>query len=135
MTEWDNWGLLNFFYLFIGLAFVLIWIQVVLFHWRGAFRHRVMWAPVVEAPLLAAMGIVYSFVHGGILDWLFVLIFAIGTFGGLGGTYYHFRGVKNYIGGFSLRNFMVGPPVIIPMIFMAMSLSMLIVYFAWGLGK
>jgi len=134
MSAWEHWGLANFFYLFIGLAFMMIWVQVVLFHWRGAFRHRAMWAPVLEAPVLSAMGIIYSFAHGGMLDWLFVLIFLIGTFGGLAGTYYHFRGVRHYIKGFSLRNFMVGPPVIIPMMFAALALAGLIVYFVWSFG-
>lgn len=131
MRTWPEWGLLNFFYLLIGTAFLLVWIQVLLFHWRGAFRMRVMWAPVIEAPFLAATGILYSFSHGGLMGGLLVLFYLIGFLGGLAGIYFHFRGVARYVGGFNLRNLMAGPPVILPAVFMALALSVLIVFFVW----
>lgn len=132
MSNWTNWGPINFFYFLIGAAYLLIWMQVLLFHWRGAFRMKVMWAPVIEGPLLAAIGIVYSFMHGGILDPLFVFLYAIGLLGGLAGVYYHISGVKHYVGGFNLRNVMAGPPFILPVMYTAFSVAMLVVYFAWG---
>ncbi|MEW5744753.1 MAG: hypothetical protein AB1805_04845 [Nitrospirota bacterium] len=131
MDTWESWPPQRFFYLFIGLAYLMLWVQVLLFHWRGAFRHWSMWGPVLFAPVLAVMGILYSFMYGGWLNWLFVILFAVGAIEGILGALFHFKGVKHYIGGFSLRNFMVGPPPILPMMFMTLSLVALLVYFAW----
>ncbi|MHB9031090.1 MAG: hypothetical protein ACYC9O_20165, partial [Candidatus Latescibacterota bacterium] len=135
METWEAWTPQRFIFLFVGLAYLLVWIQVLLYHWRGAFRHRPMWEPVLTAPLLAAMGIVFAFMYGGFLNLLFILLFAIGAFVGVSGIFFHFRGVHNYIGGFSLRNFMVGPPVILPMTFMVFSVVALLVYFVWSLPE
>ncbi|MHB0934960.1 MAG: hypothetical protein ACYDCO_05460 [Armatimonadota bacterium] len=131
MDTWDGWPLQRFIYLFIGLAHMMIWVQVVLFHWRGAFRIWAMWLPVLAGPLLAMMGIVFAFVYGGWLNGLYVFLFSVGVLGGMIGTYYHFRGVSHYIGGWSLRNFMVGPPPILPMTFFAFSVVALLVFFLW----
>ena len=124
----------SFFILFIGAAYLLVWIQVILFHWRGAFRSKVMWGPVMFTPVLAAIGILYAFFQGGFMDLLLVAIFGLGALEGLAGTYYHFRGVRSYIGGWTLRNFMVGPPVILALIYMVLSLAVLMVYFLGPAG-
>ena len=131
MSLWETWLPQRFFYLFIGAAYLLVWIQVVLFHWRGAFRHAAMWGPVLFAPFLSAMGIVFAFVHGGIVNWIFIIIYAIGTLSGMMGAVYHFKGVRHYIGGFTLRNFMVGPPVILPLMFLSLSAGALLMFFLW----
>ena len=131
MGIWETWQPQRFFYLFIGVAFLLVWVQVVLFHWRGAFRRIPMWAPVLFSPLLAIMGIVFAFFYGGIINWFFVIIFGIGALEGLIGTYLHFDGVRRSIGGFTLRNFMAGPPVILPVVFMALAAAALVLFFIW----
>lgn len=131
MTGWDGWSPQRFFYLFIGAAYLLVWIQVLLFHWRGAFRHWPMWGPALFSPVLAVMGILYAFVHGGWINAAFVAVFAVGAIEGLMGVFYHFKGVQHYIGGVTLRNLMAGPPVIMPMMFTALSLAALLVYFIW----
>jgi hypothetical protein len=128
---WHAWSPQRFFYLFIGMAYLLIWIQVGLFHWRGAFRHTIMWGPVLYAPILAIMGMLYAFVYGGWLNWLFVIIFSLGALEGLIGTYYHLAGVKHYIGGWTLRNLMNGPPFILPITFLAFSAVALLIFFLW----
>jgi len=127
--HWEIPDLRNFFFLFIGAAYLLVWIQVILFHWRGAFRSRLMWGPVVLSPVLSAAGVLYAFLQGGPMDLLLVIVYALGALEGLAGTYYHFRGVRSYIGGWTLRNFMVGPPVILTFIFMVLSIAALLVYF------
>jgi len=53
MNFWDGWPTDRILILFSALAFALISVQVGLFHYRGNFRHRVMWGPVLSAPLLA----------------------------------------------------------------------------------
>ncbi len=131
MGIWDSWLPQRFFYLFIGVAYLFIWVQALLYHWRGAFRSLAMWGPVLFAPFLSAMGIVFAFISGGFINWIFVALFAIGMLEGLIGVSLHFAGVKHYIGGFSLRNFMVGPPVMLPMLFLALSLGALLMFFLW----
>ncbi|MFO0754697.1 MAG: hypothetical protein U0411_15390 [Thermodesulfovibrionales bacterium] len=127
----EAWLPQRFFYLFVGAAYLLLWIQVVLLHWRGAFRHAAMWGPVLLSPVLAVMGIAFSFVHGDSVPWLFVVIFSLGTLAGTAGTLYHLKGVRYYIGGFTLRNFMAGPPVVLPLLFAALSAAALLMFFLW----
>ncbi len=131
MEQWAAWTPERFFYLFIGLAYFLVWAQVLLMHWKGAFRFKVMWAPVMEAPFLSAMGIVFSLAHGGWLEGLFVIIFGIGALGGAIGSYYHLKGIRRYVGGWTLRNFMAGPPFALPVMFSVLSIAALFVYFVW----
>ncbi len=133
METWRVWTPQRFLFLFIGLAYMMVWIQALLFHWRGAFRHRPMWGPVLTAPVLSAMGIVFAFIYGGVISVLFLILFLIGAMEGIAGIYYHLKGIRHYIGGFSLRNFMVGPPIILPMTFMVFSVVALLVYFLWPL--
>lgn len=134
MERWDAWTPERFFYLFIGLAYMMVWVQVLLMHWRGAFRFRIMWAPVLEAPVLSLMGVVFAFVHGGWLNTLFIIVFTLGALGGLAGTYFHFKGIRRYIGGWTIRNFLAGPPPMLPLTFSALSIGALLVYFAWHTG-
>jgi uncharacterized membrane protein YuzA (DUF378 family) len=131
MSTWEGWPLQRFFYLFIGLAYLMIWLQVTLFHWRGAFRRWPMWGPVLFAPFLAFMGILFAFIYGQWLNWLLVVLFIIGTIVGLIGVVFHFDGIRHFIGKYSLRNFMVGPPPMMPLMFMMLSLAALLVYFLW----
>lgn len=131
MTGWDGWPLQRFFYLFIGAAYLLVWIQTVLFHWRGAFRHWAMWGPVLFAPVLAVMAVLYAVVYGGWMNSLFVVLFVLAVLEGAAGTYFHYRGVGHYIGGVTLRNLMAGPPVILPIVFTALAAAALLVYFIW----
>lgn len=132
MAAIGAWSPQQFFYFFMGLAYLLVWLQVGLFHWRGAFRHWAMWGPISVAPLLILAGLLYPFFYGGWRDTLFVLVFVIGALDGLAGLFYHFMGVRHYVGGFNLRNVMVGPPVILPTVFFALSAAVLLVYAVWG---
>ncbi|MNW22307.1 hypothetical protein D3C71_2237120 [compost metagenome] len=52
-----------------------------------------------------------------------------GTFIGAVGFYFHFHGVGIRVGGWTMRNFLVGPPVILPVLFIAISaLGLIAVY-------
>ena len=64
-----------------------------------------------------------------VTEWLFVGTHALGVIEGLFGAYKHFGGVKSHIGGFTLRNFIAGPPAVLPVTYAAVALFGLIVYY------
>ncbi len=123
MDGWSGWDFQRFYLLFVAAAFMLIGLQVLLFHWRAAFHKWTMYGPVLLAPVLAIAGVVGAFSREGWLGWVVLLVFAVGVVDGLVGVYEHVRGVAGRIGGFSLRNLMAGPPVLLPVTFMALAVS------------
>ncbi|MGZ0051004.1 hypothetical protein [Brevibacillus gelatini] len=129
---WQGWPIERVLILFTGLAFILIAVQVTLFHSRQNFRHWAMWVPVIELPVFAVTAIVLSFVNAGWLRWLFALMMIVGMGGGVYGAYLHTAGVKQRVGGFSQsQNFLVGPPVILPLLITAIAALGLLALF-WG---
>jgi hypothetical protein len=53
----------------------------------------------------------------------------VGVLDGLIGFYFHFRGVGIRVGGYELRKFLIGPPVVLPLMFTALSvLGLVAVY-------
>jgi hypothetical protein len=91
-----------------------IWVQVTLLHWAGAFAARAMWAPVLLTPpivLAAALGVIDRSVFG----WIAAVALGLGALDGLYGLYRHVRGVGFQVGGYTLRNFMAGPPFVLPL--------------------
>jgi hypothetical protein len=123
VDAWDGWGFQRFYVVFVGLAFFLLGLQVLLFHWRAAFKRWTMYGPVLLAPVLAAAGVVGGVSRGGWLGWVVLIIFALGVVDGLVGIYEHARGIAERIGGFSLRNLVAGPPVLLPVMFTALAFS------------
>jgi hypothetical protein len=73
--------------------------------------------------VLAAAGVVAAVSRDGWLGWVVLIVFAFGVLDGLVGIYEHVRGVAGRIGGFSLRNLMAGPPILLPVTFTALSVS------------
>jgi hypothetical protein len=123
MDSWEGWPFARVYLLLVAVAFLVVGAQVFLFHWRAAFRARVMYLPVVAAPLLAAAGIVTATARNDIIGWTAVVIFAIGVAGGLLGLVLHLRGVAARIGGFTLRNLTAGPPFLLPLAFAALAVT------------
>lgn len=123
MDAWDGWDFQRFYLLFVCAAFVLLGIQVFLFHWRAAFSHRIMYAPVVEAPLIALAALAAAITRDGAVGWIALGVFALGVAGGVIGVYEHLKGIAHRIGGFTLRNVVAGPPPILPATFAAVALS------------
>ncbi|HEY0867018.1 MAG TPA: hypothetical protein VGE01_06560 [Fimbriimonas sp.] len=117
-------------YLFLGAAYLLVWIQLTLLHWRGAFHHRMMWGPVVVTPIVVLAAVALGLSRQDATATLFNAAFAIATVVGLIGTYYHLRGVASQVGGFTLRNAATGPPPVLPLIYSALGAFGLIVN-AW----
>jgi lysylphosphatidylglycerol synthetase-like protein (DUF2156 family) len=129
---WQGWPIERILLLFVGLAFLLIGVQVTIFHSRQNFRHWAMWVPVIELPVFATVAIVLAFYNAGWLRWLFALMMWAGLTGGIYGAYLHTMGVGQRVGGFSQsQNFLVGPPIILPLMISAMCTLGLLALF-WG---
>ncbi len=129
---WHGWPWHRVIILFTGLAFVLIGLQVILFHYRQNFRHWAMWLPVLAGPLLGVLGISIAFYNIALLRLLFVVIASVATIAGVFGFALHFAGVGERVDGYRMENFLVGPPVVLPLLITAMSiLGLIAVYGRW----
>ncbi|MET3291689.1 UNVERIFIED_CONTAM: lysylphosphatidylglycerol synthetase-like protein (DUF2156 family) [Brevibacillus sp. OAP136] len=129
---WEGWPIERVLLIFVGLAFALIFIQVTMFHSRQNFRHWAMWVPVIETPVFAVLAIALAFTQPMWLLWTFTILMWVGVAGGLYGASLHAAGVRQRVGGFSQsQNFLVGPPIILPLLISAISgLGLLALY--WG---
>jgi hypothetical protein len=123
MDGWEGWDFQRFYVLFVGAAFLLLGLQVFLFHWRAAFSRKTMYLPVLAAPLLAAAAVVAAISREGVIGLIAVAVFAVGVVGGLVGVYEHLQGIGHRTGGFSLRNLVAGPPPLLPATFAAVAFS------------
>ena len=123
MDAWDGWPFARLYMLLVALAFAVIGLQVLLFHWRAAFRRLTMYGPVLLAPVLVLAGIVGALQRDGLLGWIALAVFALGIVDGIVGVAEHLAGIARRIGGFSLRNLMSGPPPLLPVAFMALALT------------
>lgn len=123
MDAWDGWPFARLYMLLVALAFAVVGLQVLLFHWRAAFRRWTMYGPVLLAPLLVLAGLVGAVQRDGLLGWLVLGVFALGIVDGLVGVFEHLRGIARRVGGFSLRNLMSGPPPLLPVAFMALAVT------------
>ena len=129
MESWQGWPLERLMYLFLGAAFLLVWAQMTLLHWKGAFRHKAMWGPVLFTPITVIVSLAHGFFTGETIGMVFVVVFAIAALEGLIGTVLHLKGTAAQVGGLTLRNIAMGPPFILPFIFMALAgLGLLIHY-------
>jgi lysylphosphatidylglycerol synthetase-like protein (DUF2156 family) len=129
---WHGWPIERILLLFVGLAFLLIGVQVTIFHSRQNFRHWAMWVPVIELPVFAVAAIVLAVTNAVWLRWLFALMMWAGLAGGMYGAYLHTAGVGQRVGGFSQsQNFLLGPPIMLPLLISAMCALGLLALF-WG---
>ena len=116
-------------FLFLGVVFLAVFVQVGLMHWRQNFRHWAMWVPVIATPALGLLALLLSWRNVEGLRLLFVLLSAAGVLSGLMGSYYHIEGVGERVDGYTLNNFMVGPPITLPLLITALSvLGLIVVY-------
>lgn len=127
---WHGWPIERVLLLFVGLAFLLLFVQVTLFHSRQNFRHWAMWIPVIETPVVGLLSLVLAFYYATWLSWLFTFLLSLAFAGGLYGAYLHTVGVGQRVGGYSqTQNFLVGPPIILPLMMTAMSALGLVALF------
>jgi hypothetical protein len=126
---WHGWTLDRIVVLFVSAAFIFIGTQVTLSHYRQNFHHKAMVVPVVASPLFVVGGLAFVFLNQMWLFYLFQILMWIGVAAGLVGFYFHFHGVGVRVGGYAARNFLIGPPVVMPIVFSAMSgLGLLALY-------
>jgi len=116
---WDHWSIERVLILFVSLAFMMIGVQVTLFHYRQNFHHKAMWMPVIASPIFFVAGIFLTWYNASWLNSLFIVLMWVGAAAGLVGFYFHVRGVGIRVGGWALRNFTIGPPVALPLMFTA----------------
>jgi len=124
--NWNGWPMDRIVILFVALAFLLIGVQVAMSHYRQNFHQKAMWVPVLEAPVFLVVGLAHAFWNAGWLSTLFAVLMWIGALSGLVGFYYHFRGVGLRVGGWTSHNFLIGPPVVLPLVITALSVLALI---------
>ena len=123
MDAWDGWPFARLYMLLVALAFLVVGLQVLLFHWRAGFRRLTMYGPVLLAPVLVLAGVVGALQRDGFVGWVVLAAFALGILDGIIGIAEHLRGIARRVGGFSLRNLMSGPPPLLPVAFMALALT------------
>jgi len=126
---WDAWPIARILIMFVSLAFIMMGIQVTMFHYRQNFIHKAMWVPVISAPIFFIAGLALTVYNANWLSVLFQILMWLGVVSGIIGFYFHFRGVGIRVGGWALRNFLIGPPVTLPLMFTALSvLGLIAVY-------
>ncbi|HHW38147.1 MAG TPA: hypothetical protein GXX18_13080 [Bacillales bacterium] len=124
--NWNGWSLDRIIILAMGLLFLVIFVQVTLFHYRQNFRHWSMWIPVLATPIFGICLVVFTYYN---VDWLHSLLnilLIVGILAGLFGSFMHIKGVGKRVDGYKLRNFMIGPPLTLPALISAVSLLGLI---------
>ena len=119
---WNGWSLDRVLIFSLGLLFLVLFVQVTLFHYRQNFRHWSMWIPVLATPLFGLTLLLFSFYKSAWLSGLLTVLLSVGIAAGAYGSYMHVQGVGARVGGFEMRNFMVGPPLALPAMISAVSL-------------
>ncbi|MHB0913745.1 MAG: hypothetical protein ACYC2Y_09945 [Armatimonadota bacterium] len=129
---WEGWPFERVTLVFLGLAYLIITTQIALLHLGGAFHRWQMWVPVFYGPVLAVVALGASIKMGREIAVASMIFFTVGVLVGLIGTYFHWNAIRRYVTGYSLRNFIVGPPPLLPPTFAALSaFGALAVYWAW----
>lgn len=126
---WVGWPIERIIYLLLSLLFLGVFVQVTLFHWRQNFRHWSMWIPVTATPALGLVSLGLVMVNADGLRWLMTVLSVAGVLAGMMGSYYHVEGVGERVDGYTLSNFMVGPPLVLPLMITLLSLLALFALF------
>lgn len=117
---WNGWPLDRAVFLFAGFGFSLVFVQVTMMHYRQNFRHWSQWLPVIALPVLALNAFFLACVNHPTLRNVFAVLAAAGVIEGLFGFYKHFTGVGKRVDGYRFHNFLVGPPIILPLLISAL---------------
>ncbi|MBP1931140.1 hypothetical protein [Ammoniphilus resinae] len=128
---WNGWPLDRVFIFALGLMFLVIFVQVTLFHYRQNFRHWSMWIPVTATPVFGLCMVLFSFYNVTWLHFLLTVLLSVGILAGGYGSYMHVHGIGQRVGGYEMRNVLVGPPIALPSMITATSLLGLIALY-WG---
>jgi hypothetical protein len=129
MESWQGWPVERLVIAFLAVAYLVVWAQLTLYHWKGAFRHKAMWGPVIFTPITGIAALFYVLSRSDIAQTLFVWVFAITVLEGLIGVVLHLKGVAAMVGGLNLRNIATGPPVLLALTYTALASFGLLVHF------
>jgi hypothetical protein len=119
MDAWTGWELDRAVVVFTAVAYVVLWIQLSLYHWAGAFKHWAMWGPVLATPLVVLGAVIGALARDGVWGGIALVLLAFGIVEGLSGLFFHLRGVQSQIGGVTTRNLLSGPPPLLPVAYTA----------------
>jgi hypothetical protein len=114
LNDWSFWSLPRVLTLILGIGYLMIWMQITVWHARGKFHKWQMWIPVIALPLFSVVAIVLSIWPLLVLGWihtvLSILAIVVGAYGGT----LHIIAIKHRTGGFKFENVMAGPPFVLP---------------------
>jgi hypothetical protein len=115
MASWQGWQVDRAVLLFSAVLYIGIWVQVSLYHWAGGFKMRIMWAPVILTPLVAAGAAAGVATRTSVWGYVAASLLALAAASGLVGLYYHVQGIRSQVGGVTVRNVLSGPPPMLPL--------------------
>jgi hypothetical protein len=89
--------------------------EIYINHYGGSFGNKWMWTPVVLSPAVTIAGVAGVFSERAARTALPVLSAAV-VLNGVGGVYFHLRGIARKPGGFRepTYNLVMGPPALAP---------------------
>jgi hypothetical protein len=95
----------------------LLWATAThLFHYRQNFFHWSLWVPVIALYILTVnLWLAEFYPTDFLLSLLYIVLLTV-IVAHLWGAFLHLVGVGRRVGGQSLHNHMIGPPVILPLI-------------------
>ena len=123
---WNGWPISRVLLFFTSMGLLMIFAQVTLFHYRQNFRHWAMWGPVIGAPVIGMLALALSFYNVPWLRTITAIFFALGVLTGAAGFALHVNGVGQRVDGYKMQNFLIGPPITLPLMVAAMSVLGLI---------
>lgn len=129
--DWNGWPLDRVIIVAMGLLFLVIFLQVTLFHYRQNFRHWSMWIPVLATPVFGIGLVLFTYYKAEWLLYLMTVLLSVGIVAGVFGSYMHIRGVGKRVDGYKLHNFLIGPPLTLPALISAVSIIGLTALY-WG---
>lgn len=91
-----------------------------------------MWIPVTATPVFGLCLVFFAFYNATWLLYVLTVLLSIGIAAGAFSSYMHVHCVGERVGGYELRNFMVGPPLTLPAMISAVSLLRLIAFVLGG---
>ncbi|MYL32490.1 hypothetical protein GLW08_06930 [Pontibacillus yanchengensis] len=125
LTDWSQMSLGRVLTLVIAFGFLMLWMQVTVWHHRGKFHKWQMWIPVIALPLLAFSGFLVVVYPEPWTGWIQTILTSIGVIAGMYGGILHLVAISKRTGGFVYENLQSGPPFILPFTIAAFSIMQL----------